>query len=1005
MDRLKILVGTYTDQYLSALGLGSDGSGGGIDIDAMWSALGNADLTKQIDISHISTALSSYATQTWVTAQLNAMEYVSQALGENGLLTLATNKGNSFVIDLTHQHSWFEIQDRPTTLAGYGLSNEVKLDNGVITIAGQTITPVTSVAMTVPLGLNVSGSPITKTGTFAVTYASGYEGFTTALKQKIEALFSWFEVDENGNVKTKDYTDGGTTKHRGFYSPSFISALGMGDDGSAGSGDVTWALLADNTDRRKIALSHLTDALAGYATQSWVLSQGFLTEHQSLANYYTKSETNTAINTAIGALEYINQVIAGDGMFTLRTNKSNDFVLDLTHQHSWFELQDKPTTIAGFGIVMTAADIPALDWSKITTGKPTTLSGYGITDAYINNGTIYLGSGNITPVTQVIMTVPAGFNISGSPLTKTGTLGLTYATGYEGFTTDLKNKINALFSWFEVDENGDIKTKDYTSGSETKHRGFYSPSFISALGQGSDGSAGQGDVTWALLADGTDTRQIALSHLTTALSGYATQAWVNGLGFATQSWVTNTALAGYATQAWVNQQGFATTATLNALEFLNSITSVEGAVTFSTNKNNSFVLDLTHSHSWFEIQDRPDTFAGFGLAAELNSTLSGYVTQATFNALEYMNQATGADGVLTLTTNKGNEFIVDFTHQHSFLELVDRPTTLAGYGITDATIANLMGSSSKGGSTTPVYWNGSAWVNCTSYGSASVNYATSAGSASSAAYATSAGSASSANYATSAGSASSADYASTAGAANNATFYINGATSDLPRLVLHISQVHYTRIMMDSSGDIHIADEGSPSAYKGLTAGSLTAKGNLYVSTNNTTGGGIILSDDGDIVDNNDGYCAMRFSNGVQIYSANRGGSAVITLGNGGGISCSSLYATGSVTALSDARKKDIQGDVNLSVEQIALAPAVKFLWKDRRDEGMQAGTIAQYWQGVLPEVVTEKNEVLGMSYGVAALIASIVTAKKVVDHERRIKELERENEILKNEVKQLKAA
>ncbi|NTT68175.1 tail fiber domain-containing protein, partial [Streptococcus agalactiae] len=26
-----------------------------------------------------------------------------------------------------------------------------------------------------------------------------------------------------------------------------------------------------------------------------------------------------------------------------------------------------------------AADIPALDWSKITTGKPTTVSGYGIT--------------------------------------------------------------------------------------------------------------------------------------------------------------------------------------------------------------------------------------------------------------------------------------------------------------------------------------------------------------------------------------------------------------------------------------------------------------------------------------------------------------------------------------------------------------------------------------------------------------------------------------------------
>lgn len=39
---------------------------------------------------------------------------------------------------------------------------------------------VTSVAMTVPTGLSVAGSPITSTGTFAVTYAAGYQGYTTA---------------------------------------------------------------------------------------------------------------------------------------------------------------------------------------------------------------------------------------------------------------------------------------------------------------------------------------------------------------------------------------------------------------------------------------------------------------------------------------------------------------------------------------------------------------------------------------------------------------------------------------------------------------------------------------------------------------------------------------------------------------------------------------------------------------------------------------------------------
>ena len=117
------------------------------------------------------------------------------------------------------------------------------------------------------------------------------------------------------------------------------------------------------------------------------------------------------------------------------------------------------------------------------------------------------------------------------------------------------------------------------------------------------------------------------------------------------------------------------------------------------------------------------------------------------------------------------------------------------------------------------------------------------------------------------------------------------------------------------------------------------------------------------------------------------------------------IYATGAVTALSDARKKDVQGDAKIGVEQIADAPAVQFLWKDeeRRKEGVQVGTLAQYWQAVLPEVVMDKGGELSMQYGVAALVSAIITARKVVDHERRISELEKENERLRTEVEQLR--
>jgi hypothetical protein len=125
---------------------------------------------------------------------------------------------------------------------------------------------------------------------------------------------------------------------------------------------------------------------------------------------------------------------------------------------------------------------------------------------------------------------------------------------------------------------------------------------------------------------------------------------------------------------------------------------------------------------------------------------------------------------------------------------------------------------------------------------------------------------------------------------------------------------------------------------------------------------------------------------------------------NGVGYASSGFYTAGYVTALSDTRHKTIISDAAISVEQIAKMPAVVYRWNDgREDNGLHVGSIAQDWQRVLPEVVMRANDeegTLSMQYGVAALVSSIITARKVVDHERRIKELEEENKKLKMKLK-----
>lgn len=76
--------------------------------------------------------------------------------------------------------------------------------------------------------------------------------------------------------------------------------------------------------------------------------------------------------------------------------------------------------------------------------------------------------------------------------------------------------------------------------------------------------------------------------ITTALNGYATQAWVTDKNYATQSWVngkgyvTATALAtmDFATQTWVKSQGFLKSNSLDNYVTLNTIQNITAAKTF-----------------------------------------------------------------------------------------------------------------------------------------------------------------------------------------------------------------------------------------------------------------------------------------------------------------------------------------------------------------------------------------------------------------------------------------
>ena len=168
--------------------------------------------------------------------------------------------------------------------------------------------------------------------------------------------------------------------------------------------------------------------------------------------------------------------------------------------------------------------------------------------------------------------------------------------------------------------------------------------------------------------------------------------------------------------------------------------------------------------SWSEVTSKPSTFtpashshdylplSGGTLTGNISFSNSGtgfrginYGTMGDNDQWRIGGAATGSNaGYMEIATaDDGIEPIYVRQYTGVFSSLTRTATLLDGSGNTSfpgtVSASSFSGSVSwgnvtskpgaTGGSTTPVYWNGSGFTNCTAYGSASVNYANSAGSA------------------------------------------------------------------------------------------------------------------------------------------------------------------------------------------------------------------------------------------------------------------------------------
>ena len=977
--------------------------------------------------------------------------------GTNVLLSSSlqdiANLSNAFPLTIISGVTYLDPQ--------YGFSNLSVLGNSVITTAGGTITGTLVLSKTTDAETGSYTSPalvvggtstqahleidsnelIAKSG--ASTYTNLYLNDVVYVSTDSLVVPAGKKLQIGDAVISWDATNQGIKITKGLYSETFISALGAGTD-QGGGGDVTWALLADNTDTRQIAMSHLTNVLST------------LTGYTASGKYYAVQK-----DSSNHLYVYVPWESGGGGTGTVTSIKLGSSGTTYTPTNGLITLPAYPTV-------------------------PTAVSAFTNDSGYITS------SGSCAYATSAGSTILV--SVDNSIVYGRGGLQFQQEDGNVGTSpTVLQNPSNDWYSHIVMNHangNGyyidlafcfhhdDYRFRRVVAGVSTDWGSFITSSNIGAQSVSYATSAGNADTVDNLhgydfvrgfQVSSTQTtpdwaRETAVNYPRSLVYNSSGQEWgylncmnTNGyygaiLKFGYNDGNPAAYLMGNFAGTWSDWIPIMTSLNIGS-QSVSYATSAGTSSCVSINYNNdtnytfqmlwgsgNYVYgtggiycnpysDVIYSGGFYHNSYGSSAYAltSDGGAAHIPSMSVNYANSAgngiftddntlgnnvNFNSITYalasrltiepihvpnysgqLNAPFNGYGTL-ITFNDGNTlFPFQIAHDNgSALYYRD-----GGYKTTDFTISTPWRQIAIFDSSGNLYVSGNLGVGT------SANYklhvdGTFYASGNSSVGGTLTLKENAYNYVSDATS-----YA--LNCRNSDIINVNGIyTADVSNeyyegINFKRSDNKWDSLNTNGNGDFHIyKDNGS--AWAGLNCGMIWIYGPTTATmTTATTNPRVVFAE------RTNGTNKQRVGIVYTDYDAYRAGKGLKVMDMDGEDPnvwfevAGNFLATGAVTALSDIRHKDIIKDVDVSVEQIARMPAVVYKWNDRKDKDMHVGSIAQDWQRILPEVVMRdgnKEGTLSMQYGVAALVSSIITARKVVDHERRIAELERENKRLK---------
>jgi hypothetical protein len=387
--------------------------------------------------------------------------------------------------------------------------------------------------------------------------------------------------------------------------------------GSSFDENAMWSALSGSSDNQ-INKSHLTDALAGYAT-----TEALNSVSNKLNDFLEGSDTDNIINKWKELEAFLSGMAETDNLAEILETKADKKYVDST-----FVTLGTKQTITGEKTFSSVLNTAAIKASGEITTPSLAASDYvtiaGIKLRKLEDGALML-EGNLA--------------LTGA-LTMYASNGQSFDTIYDGLPID-----NDTIYWQEVDGSRVLKAREGSGSSFDK----------SAM--------------WNALAGGT-TEQINKTHLTTALNGYATESWVTSKNYLTSVSIATIsdlhanwdALLKAAPSAYVTRWPTISEVTgkQNLVVKLNGGTT-EGTNQFTYNATAAKSINITassvgaaassHNHSWSNITSgKPTTLAGYGITDAPTKTGSG---------------ASGTWGI-NISGNASNADKLDNYHESSF---------------------------------------------------------------------------------------------------------------------------------------------------------------------------------------------------------------------------------------------------------------------------------------------------------------------------------------------------